>query len=94
MKEDKELVVKEADDDDVVAPLEATLEELVKEPGVDEEEEEEESALDLAAEERLETLSIRPTPKQANEFVCASCHLVKHQSQLAHRKKQLCRDCV
>lgn len=85
-------VVDDDDDDAVVEPAKADREELVADPGA--EAEEEESVLELAAEERLETLSIRPTPKQANEFVCASCHLVKHLSQLAHRKKQLCRDCV
>jgi hypothetical protein len=42
----------------------------------------------------METLSIRPVPKQANEFVCTNCHLVKHQSQLADPAKTLCRDCV
>jgi hypothetical protein len=56
--------------------------------------EEEESLLDLTREERLESLSIRAAPKQANEFVCASCRLVKHESQLADPQKQLCRDCV
>ncbi|MDQ2725296.1 MAG: DUF4193 family protein, partial [Actinomycetota bacterium] len=33
-------------------------------------------------------------PKQPGEFVCQSCFLVKHPSQLADRKAMLCRDCV
>ena len=33
-------------------------------------------------------------PKQADEFVCRSCFLVKHISQLADKRKGLCRDCV
>jgi hypothetical protein len=33
-------------------------------------------------------------PKQPGEFVCQSCFLVKHPSQLADPKAQLCRDCV
>ncbi|MBV8960942.1 MAG: DUF4193 family protein, partial [Actinobacteria bacterium] len=33
-------------------------------------------------------------PKQPDEFVCQSCFLVKHPSQLADAKRQLCRDCV
>jgi hypothetical protein len=33
-------------------------------------------------------------PKQPGEFVCQSCFLVKHQSQLADKERQLCRDCV
>jgi len=31
---------------------------------------------------------------QEDEFVCASCFLVKRTSQLANRRKKLCRDCV
>lgn len=57
-------------------------------------EEEEESLLDLTREERLESLSIRAAPKQPNEFVCTSCRLVKHESQLADAARELCRDCV
>ena len=30
----------------------------------------------------------------ANEFVCSSCFLVKAPSQLADRRKKLCRDCA
>ena len=33
-------------------------------------------------------------PKQPDEFVCQSCFLVKHPSQLADKKNMLCRDCV
>jgi hypothetical protein len=33
-------------------------------------------------------------PKQANEFTCSGCFLVKHQSQLVDQKKTLCRDCA
>lgn len=75
---------------------EASLEEILSKRGgdVSELEEEDDSLLDLTPDERLETLSIRPVPKQANEFVCTNCHLVKHQSQLADPVKQLCRDCV
>ena len=36
----------------------------------------------------------RVLPKQPDEFVCRSCFLVKHPSQLAAAKKILCRDCV
>jgi hypothetical protein len=94
MSEDEEElgeIEPEGDDEIIVESVETALEELVEDGAG---EEEEELVLDLAAEERLETLSIRPTPKQPNEFVCSNCHLVKHLSQLAHRKKQLCRDCV
>jgi Domain of unknown function (DUF4193) len=59
------------------------------------EEEEEESLLSLDREEHIETLSTRVIPKQESEFVCQRCHLVKPiRSQLADRKRMLCRDCA
>jgi hypothetical protein len=73
--------------------VEASLEELLAKR-VESGEEEEESLLELQREERTEPLSIRAAPKQANEFICSNCHLVKHNSQLADRKRTLCRDCV
>lgn len=47
---------------------------------------------DLSGEE----LTVRVVPKQADEFVCSSCFLVHHHSQLALRKDglQYCTDCV
>ena len=75
--------------------MEASLEELLaKRTDVGAAEEEEEALLDMTREERMESLSFRAVPKQPNEFVCASCFLVKHQSQLADASKNLCRDCV
>jgi len=58
------------------------------------EDDEEESPLEMTREERLESLSVRAVPRQSNEFVCSNCHLVKHNSQLADRRRKLCRDCV
>lgn len=87
----------EEDEDDgaPAADEEASLEEFVsKAKETTDTDEEEDSLLDLTREERLESLSIRAAPKQANEFVCASCRLVKHESQLADPKRVLCRDCV
>ena len=96
--EDEELEDGEDEEEDLVEPAsigEASLEEILSKRGdVAEIEEEEDSLLDLTPDERMETLSIRPVPKQANEFVCSNCHLVKHQSQLADPARQLCRDCV
>ena len=58
-------------------------------------EEEAESVLDLArGEERAETLAIKVLPQQSNEFTCRNCFLVKHKSQLADKKKMICRDCA
>jgi hypothetical protein len=96
--EDEELEDGEDEEEDLAEPAsigEASLEEILSKRGdVAEIEEEEDSLLDLTPDERMETLSIRPVPKQANEFVCSNCHLVKHQSQLADPARQLCRDCV
>jgi hypothetical protein len=85
----------EADGEDPVDPaqLEASYEEVFTKRA-EGEEEEEESLLEMTREERLESLSVRAIPRQANEFVCSNCHLVKHQSQLADRRRKLCRDCV
>ena len=58
---------------------------------VDDDEDEEEEASD--SEERGEG-SLRVLPKQPGEFVCWSCFLVKSQTQLADKKRLLCRDCV
>lgn len=45
-------------------------------------------------DERLEPLDARVVPMQATEFMCKNCYLVKHRSQLADKRKMLCRDCA
>jgi len=77
----------EADDEDV----EASLDVILKERLVVEDEVEDDELTD--AEDRSEA-SERVLPKQPDEFVCRSCFLVKHASQLADKKRGLCRDCV
>ncbi len=75
--------------------LEDILATRPEERAVTTEEEEEESLLSLDREEHIETLSVRVVPKQEGEFVCQKCHLVKPiRSQLADRKRMLCRDCA
>jgi len=76
------------DDDDIEASLDVILKERLV--VVDDEEEEEEAP---DSEERGEG-SLRVLPKQPGEFVCRSCFLVKSQTQLADKKRLLCRDCV
>lgn len=44
--------------------------------------------------DRLEGTESRVVPMQATEFMCKNCFLVKHRSQLADKKKMLCRDCA
>lgn len=104
MKDDEEVVVDQeeeepTDDEEVVVAdptqVETSFDELVsKHTEAAEEDDEEESLLDLTREERIESLSIRAAPKQANEFICSNCHLVKNLSQLADSKRELCLDCV
>ncbi|MDP9298195.1 MAG: DUF4193 domain-containing protein [Actinomycetota bacterium] len=79
------------------AEVESIQDLLVKQEATEEEaeEEEEEVALTLTREERLaEPSEARVVPIQATEFVCQRCFLVKHRSQLADKKKMLCRDCA
>ena len=47
---------------------------------------------DLSGEE----LTVRVVPQQADEFVCTSCFLVHHRSNLAElgQNIQVCRDCA
>jgi len=77
----------EPEDEDV----EASLDVILKERLVVEDEPEDDEATDQ--EDRTEG-NERVLPKQPDEFVCRSCFLVKHPSQLADEKKMLCRDCV
>jgi hypothetical protein len=79
----------EIDDDDV----EASLDVILKERLVVEEDEDEDEDEPADAEDRTDG-NLRVLPKQPGEFVCQSCFLVKSESQLADRKRKLCRDCV
>jgi hypothetical protein len=74
---------------DLLAKQEAT--ETVKEPP---EEDEEVVPLDLARDDRAEAIDTKIVPMQETEFMCKRCFLVKHRSQLADKKKMLCRDCA
>lgn len=64
---------------------------------VDEDEVEAAESFELpGADLSHEELTVRVLPRQANEFTCASCFLVKSMSQLAETKgdQQYCVDCV
>jgi len=50
--------------------------------------------LDLARDDRAEPIDTKVVPMQETEFMCKRCYLVKHRSQLADKKKMLCRDCA
>jgi hypothetical protein len=74
---------------DLLAKQEAS--ETVKEAVEDDEEV---VPLDLARDDRAEAIDTKVVPMQETEFMCRNCFLVKHRSQLADKKKMLCRDCA
>ena len=80
------------------AQVETSLDELIAKkadrPAPVDEDEEDEVLLALTRDESRESLTTRVLPVQHNEFVCTSCYLVKHRSQLADQRRQLCRDCA
>jgi hypothetical protein len=78
----------ELDEEDVEASLDVILKERLV---VVEDEPDDDEVTDV--EDRGEA-GERVLPKQPDEFVCRSCFLVKHPSQLADKKRMLCRDCV
>lgn len=71
-----------------------SIQDLLVKQEAREEEEDEESILALGREERLEPLAVKVVPPQPTEFICKSCYLVKHRSQLKDKARQLCRDCA
>ncbi len=86
----------EEDDDDVADPddVEASLDDILKDRLVIEDdapEDDDDDTPDL--DDRGEGASV-VIPRRPDEFVCQSCFLVKHVSQIANSDKQLCRDCV
>ncbi|HEY7477147.1 MAG TPA: DUF4193 family protein [Actinomycetota bacterium] len=58
------------------------------------EDEDEAAVATMTRDEKLEPLDARVVPIQTSEFTCTNCFLVKHRSQLANKKKMLCRDCA
>jgi Domain of unknown function (DUF4193) len=80
----------------VGSDVESIQELLVKQEAREEEadDDEEEVVVAMAKDERLEPTDTRVVPMQATEFVCKRCYLVKHRSQLADKKRTLCRDCA
>jgi len=77
--------------DDVEEPLDVLLHERTKADRLEEEATELEDE-DLEPDEKGD-VSARVVPRQADEFLCRSCFLVKPLSQLARGEKDLCRDC-
>jgi hypothetical protein len=80
------------------ADVESIQELLVKQEAADDADDadEDEVVVPLTKEERLaaDPTDSRIVPMQETEFVCKRCFLVKHRSQLADKKRTLCRDCA
>ena len=77
--------------------VESIQEVLEKQEAQDEEDDADDepiASVATARDERLEPLDARVIPMQSTEFVCKNCYLVKHRSQLADRRRMLCRDCA
>ena len=78
-------------------PAEASLDEMLAKKTDDPapEEEGDDGIIETGGrEERVEALSVKVVPQQPTEFTCRNCYLVKHRSQLADKKRKLCRDCA
>ncbi len=82
------------DDDDQPDPddVEADLDTILKDRLVVVDDDEEDDDEPVEAEEKGEAAKVRP--RAPGEFLCRSCFLVKHPSQLADADALLCRDCV
>ncbi len=86
------------EDEEDEAQVEASLDELIakkaERPTPIDDDDEDEALLAAGRDEARESLTTKVLPVQQNEFVCKNCFLVKHRSQLADRRRQLCRDCA
>jgi len=82
-----------ADEEEETA-VETSFEELAKRAEDVEDDDDDDVVLLSAGDDKAEALVEKVIPPQANEFTCRSCFLVKHQSQLADKKKMFCRDCA
>ena len=78
-----------ADDADVELALDEVLAETIRRDTTPEDDDEAPVEVDNTLDPTEVIL-----PKQADEFRCASCRLLKKMSQLADNSKTLCRDCV
>ena len=92
-EEDDEVVdlEEELHPDDVEEPLDVLLQERTKADRLNEDANDLEDD-DPDPDDRGEGTA-RVVPRQADEFLCRSCFLVKPLSQLARGEKDLCRDC-
>lgn len=79
------------EEDDVEADLDTILKDRIAAPP--DEGEDEDEVVPAESEERGDGTG-RIQPRKPGEFVCQSCFLVKHPSQLADPDNRFCADCV
>lgn len=79
-----------------VESIQELLEKQETQEAADTAEEEDEAVVAVTARgaEAVEVVENRVVPIQETEFTCSNCYLVKHRSQLADKRKMLCRDCA
>lgn len=100
LDDDIEDVEEEEEDPDTADDADEALEDLeAEELELMDDEASQELLVDEAAELRAIrreelTMNVEAAAKQSDEFVCQSCFLVKRSSQLANRRKMICRDCA
>src|ERR687893_276709 len=86
---EEELAEDDVDPDDV----EADLDTILKDRLVAADDEADEDDEEVEVDDRGDPVD-RIQPRRPGEFVCQSCFLVKHPSQLADAGRMLCSDCV
>jgi hypothetical protein len=84
-----------AEEEEEELTVETSLDELAKRAEDTDEDDDDDVILELErGDDKAEALVEKVIPPQANEFTCRNCFLVKHQSQLADKKRMFCRDCA
>ena len=84
----------ELEDDSGEESLDQLIAKKTLEDEGDDDAEEESVLADQGEEQVTGTLPSNVKPKQSSEFTCRSCFLIKHHSQLANKKRMLCKDCA
>lgn len=90
-EDDEEEEDDDEEDDDVEADLDTILKDRIAAQPDDAEDEDENAQPET--EDRTDGAG-KIQPRKPGEFVCQSCFLVKHPSQLADPDNMLCADCV
>ena len=94
MTEKEETVDQQTTQEETETSLDEILAKKAEEGAAAEDDGEEEPIVTPGTSDRVEALPVKVVPQQPTEFVCKKCFLVKHRSQLADRKRMICRDCA